>query len=176
MSAAISLKAGFDSNWFRVQARSVKDANQARRLLALAAVADGKSRTESAQIGGMDRQTLRDWVHRFNSHGLDGLQNRQGGGVSPALDVKRLKQLFALIDMGPIASVHGVSRWRQADLRQYCFEEWGVSISSSHMSRILRRNGYRNLMPRPQSIGQKSEVLEDFKKTSPPELQRLPKN
>jgi len=69
MPAAVKLREDFSAQELRALARRAKDVNQSRRLLSLAAVRDGKDRAEAAQIGGMDRQTLRDWVHRFNANG-----------------------------------------------------------------------------------------------------------
>src|SRR5713101_5334527 len=80
MSAAIGVREDFEADELRCMARTVKDANQARRLLALAAVFDGMDREEAARIGGMDRQTLRDWVHRFNRQGPEGLINAKPPG------------------------------------------------------------------------------------------------
>ena len=68
--AAVALKDGMSAEQFRAAAKSTSDANQARRLLALAAIRDGMNRTEAARVGGMERQTLRDWVHAFNAHGI----------------------------------------------------------------------------------------------------------
>ncbi len=80
MSARVQLRTDFDASNLRLFAKRCSDTRQTRRLLALAAVYDGMSRGEAARIGGMDRQTLRDWVHRFNDEGPDGLTNRKGAG------------------------------------------------------------------------------------------------
>ena len=80
MPASVPLRRDFDARHLRKLASRCKDARQSRRLLSLAAVYDGMSRGEAARIGGMDRQTLRDWVHRFNEEGPDGLTNRKGRG------------------------------------------------------------------------------------------------
>jgi transposase len=73
MPSAVTLRTDFSASELRRQAKRSKDNNQSRRLLSLAAVLDGMNRTDAARIGGMDRQTLRDWVHRFNEAGPDGL-------------------------------------------------------------------------------------------------------
>ena len=77
MSAAIVLRADFGSAELRRLACGTRNANQARRLLALAAVYDGMTREDAARIGGTQRQTLRDWACRFNAHGPDGLIDRK---------------------------------------------------------------------------------------------------
>ena len=81
MSACIALRDDYDSLALRDLARRSRAPRQVRRLLALAAAYDGVSRTEAAKVGGMDRQTLRDWAHRFNDEGPDGLKHRSGAGV-----------------------------------------------------------------------------------------------
>ena len=102
-----------------------KDAAQARRLLAVAAVLDGASREEAAKIGGMDRQTLRDWVIRFNEQGPDGLINIASPGAPAKLDKKHKAFLARLVEEGPIPAVHGVVRWRACDLIMRLHEEFG---------------------------------------------------
>src|SRR5262249_44942748 len=97
-------------------AQRAKDAAQARRLLAIAAVLDGASREEAATIGGMDRQTLRDWVIRFNEQGPDGLINIPSPGVPPTLNSRHKAFLARIVDEGPIPAIHGVVRWRACDL------------------------------------------------------------
>ena len=74
--AGIALKDGFSAAWFREQSVLAKDAKVARRLLSLAAIKEGYTRSDAAKIGGMDRQTLCDWVHRFNAEGVDGLKEQ----------------------------------------------------------------------------------------------------
>ena len=73
MASAVKLRADYSAAELRRQVALSKNANQSRQLLSPAAVMAGMNRTEAARIGGMDRQTLRDWVHRFNAHGPDGL-------------------------------------------------------------------------------------------------------
>ena len=97
-------------------AQRAKDAAQTRRLLAIAAVLDGASREEAAKIGGMDRQTLRDWVIRFNEQGVDGLINIPSPGMPPKLNSAHKAFLARVVEEGPIAAIHGVVRWRACDL------------------------------------------------------------
>src|SRR5712691_13097442 len=101
MSAAISLRPNFAADDLRRLAAKAKDADQARRLLALAAICDGKDREEAARIGGMDRQTLRDWVHRFNEQGPDGLVNGQSPGRPSKLSAEQKEDLRQLVEAGP---------------------------------------------------------------------------
>jgi len=166
MGAAVRLKAGFDGDWFRQQARTVKSPAQARRCLALAAVVDGLSRTDAAKAGGMDRQTLRDWVHRFNDEGIDGLKDRHSGAPPRKLRPEQEEEILALIEMEPIPDVHGCVRWRLVDLCAYAHDQWDISLDPSAMSRLLKRRGYSLLTARPQHHAQDPKVIESFKKTS----------
>ena len=100
----------------RREAARVKDARAARRMLALAHVLDGRSRTEAAQSCGMDRQTLRDWVHRYNAEGLAGLVDRPLPGRPPRLSAEQMRELAVIVETGPDPETDGVVRWRRIDL------------------------------------------------------------
>src|SRR5450755_4176680 len=112
MGQAIPVRTDCTAGEVRQFAKRAKDAAQARRLLAIAAVLDGTSRQDAAKIGGMDRQTLRDWVIRFNEQGPEGLINIPSPGVPPKLDGKHKAFLSRLVEDGPIPAVDGVVRWR----------------------------------------------------------------
>src|SRR5437762_709063 len=144
-----------------------KDAAQARRLLTIAAVFDGASRTEAAKIGGMDRQTLRDWVIRFNRQGPDGLFNIPSPGVPPKLDATHRAFLARIVEEGPISAVHGVVRWRACDLIMRLHEEFGLSVSDDTIYRALKELGFAHVSARPKAYKQDAEAVEAFKKTSP---------
>src|SRR3979411_559091 len=100
MSAAVGLRGDFEADELSRLAGKVKDADQARRLLALAAVYDGMDRDEAAHIGGMDRQTLRDWVHRFNERGVEGLINAKSPGRPSKLSLEQKEELRRLVEAG----------------------------------------------------------------------------
>src|SRR6185369_4689935 len=108
----IPLRSACDAARVRVAARESKNANQVRRLLALAAIYDGASRAEAAEIGGVTRQIIRDWVLKFNTDGPDGLIDRKAPGQPPRLNETHRTALAAAIESGPIPAVHGVARWR----------------------------------------------------------------
>jgi transposase len=116
MGQAIPVRTDYSAGEVRRLAKQAKDAGQARRLLAIAAVLDGASREDAAKIGGMDRQTLRDWVIRFNEQGPDGLINIQSPGAPPKLGDTHRAFLARIVEEGPIPAVHGVVRWRACDL------------------------------------------------------------
>jgi transposase len=116
MPAAVKLREDFSAQELRALARRAKDVNQSRRLLSLAAVRDGKDRAEAAQLGGMDRQTLRDWVHRFNASGPEGLFDHWTEGPKPRLSAEQLAELASLVEAGPDREKDGVVRWRKLDM------------------------------------------------------------
>ena len=121
-------------------AKRSKDGPQARRLLALAAIYDGATRTEAAKIGGVTLQIVRDWVVKFNAHGPDGLIDRKAPGQPSRLNDAHRAALAEIIESGPMPAIHGVVRWRMIDLCQWLFEEFRVSISKQTLSRELRNH------------------------------------
>jgi transposase len=164
----LALRADFDAAGLRLAARRSKNAGQARRLLALAAVYDGATRTEAARIGGVTLQIVRDWVVKFNGAGPDGLIDRKPPGQPSLLNDIHRAALVGMIESGPIPAVHGVVRWRIVDLRQWVWEEFRISIARQTLSRELRKLGYRKLSARPRHHAQVAGAIEDFKKVSPP--------
>src|SRR2546430_14837329 len=135
MGRAIAVRADYTSDEVRRVAQRVKNAAQARRLLAIAGVLDGASRENAAKIGGMDRQTLRDWVIRFNEQGPDGLINIPSPGVPPKLDDTHRAFLARIVKEGPMPAVHGVVRWRACDLIMRLYEEYALSVSDDTIYR-----------------------------------------
>src|SRR3979409_562016 len=122
----IPLRADFDATQLRAAAHQSKDAGQARRLLALAAVYDGSTRTEAAKIGGVTLQIVRDWVLKFNAHGPEGSLNRKEPRQPSRLKHEHRTALTRMIENGPIPAIHGVVRWRLVDLCQWVFEEFRI--------------------------------------------------
>jgi transposase len=167
MGQAVAVRSDYTSGEVRQFAKQAKDAAQARRLLAIAAVLDGASRNEAAKIGGMDRQTLRDWVIRFNDQGADGLINIPSPGVPPKLDTTHRAFLARIVEEGPIPAIHGVVRWRACDLIMRLHEEFGISVSDDTVYRALKDLGFSHVSARPKAYKQDPETLETFKKTSP---------
>jgi transposase len=145
-------------------ARKSKDGAQARRLLALAAIYDGATRTEAAKIGGVGLQIVRDWVLRFNARGPDGLVDGKSPGHPPKLNDAQRQVVARMIESGPIPAVHGVVRWRLIDLAQWIFEEFRITIAKQTLSRELRSMGYRKLSARPRHHAQAAGAIENFKK------------
>ena len=171
MPRAIALRSDFCATELRRLARRSKDAAQARRLLALAAIYDGGTRSEAARLGNVTLQIVRDWVVRFNVEGPDGLRDRRAPGPTPLMTDAHRQALAAQIDRGPIPAIHGVVRWRLCDLGQWLWEEFRVSVSTQTLSREVRAMGYRKLSARPKHHAQAEGAIEAFKKTSPPRWQ-----
>jgi transposase len=153
-------------------ARESEDADQVRRLLALALIYEGGSRTQAAEAGGVTLQVVRDWVLRFNADGADGLIDRKAPGQPSRLNDEHRAALAAMVENGPIPAVHGVIRWRIIDLCQWVWEEYQISVSKQTLSRELRAIGYRKLSARPRHHAQKAGAVETFKKSGPPHWQR----
>ena len=169
MSAAITMRSDFSSDELRRLARTSRDSGQVRRLLSLAAIAEGKSRKEAAAVGLMDRQTLRDWVHRFNASGPSGLIDRQSPGRPPKLNETQKEELDGLVAAGPAGQVAGLARWRCVDLVDVVRRRFGVEYHPTSISRILRALDFSHISPRPRHPKQDDEVLEIFKKRLPRE-------
>ena len=166
MPSAVEMRTDISAKELRGLAKRSKDTKQARRLLSLAAVADGMSREEAARIGGMDRQTLRDWVPRFNRLGPDGLLDVHGGGPAARLSAEQKSELAALVEAGPELERDGVVRWRQIDLQRVIKDRFGVDYDVRYMGKLLHQMGFSHLSPRPRHPGQDAETIASFKKTS----------
>jgi len=172
MSIPVPLRDDFDAAGLRLVARGSKDANQARRLLALATIYAGGTRTAAAEVGGVGVQIVRDWVVRFNAAGPAGLLDRKAPGQPARLGPAHRRALAAMIEAGPIPAVHGVVRWRLVDLAQWVWDEFKITISETTLGRVLRQMGYRKLSARPRHHAQDPEAAAVFKKRSPPAWRR----
>jgi transposase len=166
MPSAVKLRTDYSAKELRKLAKRVKDNNQARRLLSLAAILDGMDREAAARIGGMDRQTLRDWVHRFNEAGPEGLLDRWSDGPSPRLSADQKAELAALVEAGPDREVDGVVRWRRVDLKRVIKQRYDVDYQERHVGTLLKQLGFSHVSARPRSPGQDAETMATFKKTS----------
>ncbi len=176
MSVPIALRSDFDAAALRGIAKLTKDAAQGRRLLVLAAIYDGGTRTDAARIGGVGLQTIRDWVLAFNQDGPEGLIDGKAPGHAPKLNDAQRQALVQIVESGPIPAIHGVVRWRLRDLAWWIFEEFDISLDETTVGRELRNLGYRKLSARPQHHAQNEAALATFKKTSPPNWRRSKPN
>lgn len=166
MPSAVTLRTDFSADDLRRLARRAKSNNQSRRLLSLAAVLDGMTRTDAARIGGMDRQTLRDWVHRFNEAGPDGLLDAWASGPEARLSAEQKAELAAIVEAGPDPAVDGVVRWRRIDLQHVIKDRFGVDYHERYVGTLLHKLGFSHVSARPRHPGQNLETIEAFKKTS----------
>lgn len=156
-------------------ARREKDSTVARRILAIALVLEGADRKRAAESCGMDRQTLRDWVHRYNAAGLAGLRSLKPPGPHSRLTAEQQTELAALVEAGPDPARHGVVRWRRVDLRDEVQRRFGITLHERSVGKVLAKLGYCRLSVRPRHPQADEAVQETFKKTLPQPLrQRSP--
>jgi transposase len=173
MGKALALRADYSGAQLRHLARRTKDANQARRLMALAEIYDGGSRERAAQVGGVGRQIVRDWVERFNARGPEGLIDGKAPGNKPKLNDAQRQALVEIVEKGPTPAEHGVVRWRLVDLAKWLKDEFAVTLDETNISRELKKLGYVKLSARPRHHAQDKAALEAFKKgASQPSWQR----
>src|SRR3982751_2847511 len=159
----------------RREARRCRDTAASRRMLALALVLEGASREEAARAAGMDRQTLRDWVRRYNAEGLAGLRDRPpaawrarpGSGRRRRLSPEREAELAAAVERGPDPDRDGVVRWRRVDLRALIEARFAVRLHERTVGKVLRRLGFTRLSVRPRHPKADAAAQAAFKKPSP---------
>src|ERR687886_1047513 len=151
----------------RREAKRCRDAAAARRMLALALVLDGCSREEAARHAGMDRQTWRDWVHRYNAEGLPGLSDRCRPGPRPRLSPEQEAELVTAVEQGPDPDRDGVVRWRRVDLKALIEARFAVRLHERSVGKLLRRLGFARLSVRPKHPLSDPAAQDAFKKASP---------
>ncbi len=155
------------STTLRALAGKCRDGAEVRRLLALAMVLDGHPRSIAASSNGMDRQTLRDWVHRYNDAGVDGLKTRLPPGREPFLTEPQMAELYKLVVNGPDPAINGVVRWRCIDLLGEVKRRFSVEVHESTIGKWLHQLRLTRLQPRPVHPKKDTEAETAFKKTSP---------
>jgi transposase len=156
----------FSASELRELAADTGDGAAVRRLLAIALVLEGYSRAEAARLNGMDRQTLRDWVHRYNAEGVAGLHSRVSPGRPAVLTDQQMQALRIMVLEGPDPARNGVIRWRCADLRDEIAARWSVTLTERSVGRLLHRLDMTRLQPRPYHPKKDAAAQEAFKKTS----------
>ncbi len=149
----------------RLAAARTKDARASRRMLAIALVLEGMDRTSAARTCGMDRQTLRDWAHRYNAEGVTGLSNRRGAGRPRRLTPEQMTELAGWVEAGPDPERDGVVRWRRKDLAHRIEAEFGVVLHERTVGKHLAALGFRRLSVRPQHPKSDPAAQDVFKKT-----------
>ena len=168
MRRGIELRQDYDAARLRALAKATRNAGQSRRLLALAEIYDGGTRTKAARVGGVGLQTVRGWVVRFNAHGPEGLIDGKAPGNICKLSTHHREALLTLVESGPIPAVHGVVRWRLKDLVQWLWDEFRIAVSETTLGRELRALGYRKLSARPRHHAQAEGAIDLFKRVSLP--------
>jgi transposase len=169
MGAAVKItRAEHTPDDLRALAGRCAQTAQARRLLAIAMVMEGMRRADAARLAGMDRQTLRDWVHRYNEAGVAGLASRAPPGPRPKLTAAQMRELHDLVVAGPDPKVHKVVRWRCVDLRGEVERRFEVTVDEGTIGKWLRKLKLTRLQPRPYHPKKDAEAQAAFKKTSPP--------
>src|ERR1700722_15783048 len=166
MPSVVRLREDYSAEELRGLARRAKDVNQSRRLLSLAGVREGMDRGAAARIGGMERQTLRDWVHRFNASGLDGLLDNWTEGPKPRLSAEQVAEFAQIVEAGPEREKDGVGRWRRVDLKRVIAERFGVDFHERYVGTLLKKLGFSHISARPRHPAQDERIVEAFKKTS----------
>ena len=165
---AVSItREGLSAADLRREAARSRDANAARRMLAIALVLDGHSREAAAEACGMDRQTLRDWVHRFNAEGLAGLVNRRAPGPAPRLSAEQESAVDRWVEQGPELERDGVVRWRCRDLQERIGREFGVGLHERTVGKLLAKLRFRRLSVRPRHPQSDPAAQAAFRGASP---------
>src|ERR687885_3594 len=164
---AVPIATGRTPAELRALARRERDGRVGARLLALANALDGMSREAAARAAGMDRQTLRDWVHRYNAEGLAGLHDRRRPGPRPRLTPEQEAELVTAVERGPDPDRDGVVRWRRVDLKALIETRFAVRLHERSVGKVLRRLGFSRVSVRPRHPKADAAAQEAFKKASP---------
>ena len=171
MSAAVAVtRLDLSAAELRMAASATRDACVARRLLALALVLEGSNRAEAARRCGMDRQTLRDWVHRYNDEGLGGLSDRPLPGRPALLTQGEQAQVAKWIQTGADLGQDGVIRWRRIDIKRRVETEFGKTMSEQAVGKLLHRLGFSHISVRPRHPQHDAAAQQAHKKTLAPLL------
>jgi transposase len=164
MAVAVT-RTDLDAEGLRAAATRSKDVAAARRMLAIALVLEGQTRTEAARSAGMDRQTLRDWVHRYNESGLAGLVNRPNHGAPPRkLTPEQAAAVAEWVRQGPPPE-RQIVRWRLIDLRDEIAQQFGVQLHERTVGKLMARLAFSRVSTRPRHPDQDAAAQETHKKT-----------
>jgi transposase len=163
--AALEIRKDRSPAVLRKEAKAESDARAGRRMLAIANALDGMSRAEAARAAGMDRQALRDWVIRYNEHGLDGLYDRWGDGRPPRLTPQEQAKLLDIVLAGSDPETTGISAYTREDLVAICEKRFGKTFHPSSMSRVLKRLGLSRQKARPSHPNKDPAAQAAFKKS-----------
>jgi len=163
--AALTIRGDRSSAGLRKLAKAEANPRVARRMLAIASALDGMSREVAASAAGMDRQTLRDWVIRYNEHGLDGLRDQWGEGRPSKLAAEEKAELVEIVLAGPDPEASGISAFTREDLVRICEERFGKRLAATSMGRLLRSLGLSRQKARPSHPQKDMAAQAAFKKS-----------
>ncbi len=161
---ALAIRDDISSEQLRRRARRERDGRVSARLIAIANALDGMDRASAARLAGMDRQTLRDWVHRYNVAGIAGLCDRPKPGRTPKLSEGQMASLKAIVLAGPDPAVDRIGRCRIVDLCRYVEERWEVRYSETGMLRLLWSLDLSHRKTRPRHPQSDEKAQQAFKK------------
>lgn len=165
MTAPLDIRRDRTATMLRKAAKAETDTRIARRMLAIANALDGMSRAAAARAAGMDRQTLRDWVLRYNEHGLDGLADQPREGRPPKLTPEEKAALVEIVLAGPDPEVSGISAFTRDDLVVICEQRFGKRVASTTMGSMLRKLGLSRQKARPSHPRSDPAAQAAFKKS-----------
>jgi len=166
--ASVEITRNIEAKELRRLGRLEKSGRVAARMFAIANALDGMSRETSAKLAGMDRQALRDWVHRFNAEGIEGLHDRPRSGRRSRITEDDRKKFCEVVEAGPDPKKDKLTRWRQVDLRDWLSKECGTSYHKRTVGKLLKRFGYSHISTRAVHPQNDPALLDDFKKSSSP--------
>jgi transposase len=161
--AALAIRTDLSAEELRGRAKTSSDARMARRLLAIANALSGMSRQAAAEAAGMDRQTLRDWVVRYNEAGVEGLSDRWGAGRPRKLDARQERELAQIVLDGPDPETDGLSAYTLDDLARISADRFDAPYHPASMSRVLRRLGFSRQKARPHHPAKDDAAQAAFK-------------
>ena len=154
----------YSASTLRALAHREKNGRVASRMLGIANALEGMSRADAARAAGMDRQTLRDWVLRYNAEDLAGLMDRPKGHPAARLTPGELATLASAIFRGPDPGKDGISTWTLSELCLWIEAHFGKNLHPASLSRILRQNGFSRQKTRPTHPAKDPKAQERFKK------------
>jgi len=162
--SALAIRDDIGSEELRRRARRERDGRVSARLIAIANALEGMDRASAARLAGMDRQTLRDWVHRYNAEGIAGLCNRPAPGRRPKLTEGQMAALKAVVLLGPDPAVDKIARDGALSIFAGVEQRWGVSYSETGMLRLLWSLDLSHRKTRPRHPQSNEKAQQAFKK------------
>ena len=162
--AALAIRDDVASDELRRRARREHDGRVSARLIALANALDGMDRASAARLAGMDRQTLRDWVHRYNAEGIAGLSDRPMPGRTPKLTEGQMARSRRSCCAVRIRRWTGSGAGGWSSCAGMVEDRWDVVYSETRMLRLLWSLDLSHRKTRPLHPQADDKAQEAFKK------------